>query len=114
MDEDRLAWWEIFVNVRRALTCVDYGRRHLKGTDPSIDLALITHSVAELELETLSLIDRQDRIVREGDGEEGVGKIARKAAQKAEMNAVKEAGKKAKDDKAKENKNDKSGEVKRA
>jgi len=71
VDMDRFNWWKVMVNLRRALVCIEYGRRHQTGLYVSLDLALTTHSVAALELEVLSLIDRIERavIVQEKEAE---------------------------------------------
>ncbi len=61
VDESRLLFWEIMANVKRALVCVELGRRHMSGLSVSLDLALMTHTVGHCELEILSLIDRAER-----------------------------------------------------
>ena len=56
-----LMWWELFGNIRWAVGSLAQAQRHLSGAERSIELASLGRICAEMELETLRLIDELDR-----------------------------------------------------
>jgi len=64
VDPARAYYWEVLGNVRWALGALGQARRHLSCLEPSIELASLGRIAAEMELETLNLIDEYD-----GEGE---------------------------------------------
>ncbi len=59
---ERAFYWEVMGNVRWALGALGQARRHLRGLEPSVELASLGRVAAEMELETLDLIEgRADR-----------------------------------------------------
>jgi len=61
VDPAHAYYWEVLGNVRWALGALGQARRHLSGLEPSIELASLGRVAAEMELETLNLIERYDR-----------------------------------------------------
>ncbi len=61
VDPARVYYWEVLGNVRWALGALGQARRHLSGLEPSIELASLGRVAAEMELETLNLIEGYDR-----------------------------------------------------
>ena len=56
-DPERVRFWEIVAHIRWAVIALQQTERHLSGREPSLELALTGRIPAELELETLRLID---------------------------------------------------------
>ena len=52
-----LYYWEVHANVKWAIATVTQARRHLSGAEPSMELASLGRMTAEIELETISLLD---------------------------------------------------------
>ena len=50
--------WEVFGNCKWAVGCLTQSRRHLRGLDRSVELAVLGRLAAEMEYELLELIDR--------------------------------------------------------
>lgn len=57
VDLDELRWWELFGNIRWAVGALAQAHRHLSGLERSIELASLGRICAEMELETLRLLD---------------------------------------------------------
>ena len=55
--ERELYWFEVASNLKWAIATVTQARRHLSGQEPSLELASLGRMTAEIELESLSLID---------------------------------------------------------
>jgi aminoglycoside phosphotransferase (APT) family kinase protein len=53
-----LAWWEVLGNTRWAVGCLTQSRRHLRGQERSVELAVLGRLAAEMEYELLDLIER--------------------------------------------------------
>lgn len=60
VDPDAVAYWEILGNLRWAVGCLSQAQRHLRGADPSIELASLGRRAAEMELEFLRLIEQAE------------------------------------------------------
>jgi aminoglycoside phosphotransferase (APT) family kinase protein len=54
VEEARVRWWELAATIRWATVAADQGGRHLAG-DTSLELALTSHIVPELELDVLRM-----------------------------------------------------------
>ncbi len=54
VQHDRVLWWELAATVRWAVVAADQGGRHLRG-DTSLELALTSHIVPELEMDVLRM-----------------------------------------------------------
>jgi len=52
-------WWEIMGNIRWGIICMSQANRHLSGEEPSVELASLGRRSAEMQLETLRLIQKQ-------------------------------------------------------
>mgnify|MGYP001627506253 CR=1 FL=1 len=50
-----LYYWEVFGELRWAMIAIGQGERHISGREPSLELALTSHIVPELELHILRL-----------------------------------------------------------
>lgn len=50
-----LYYWEVFAELRWAMIAIGQGERHISGREPSLELALTSHIVPELELHILRL-----------------------------------------------------------
>lgn len=48
-------YWEVFAHVRWAMIAIKQGERHISGREPSLELALTSHIVPELELHVLRM-----------------------------------------------------------
>ncbi|TBH21824.1 phosphotransferase family protein [Thermus thermamylovorans] len=55
---EELLWWEILGNVRWGLGALNQARRHLKGEERSVELAVLGRLAAEMEYEVLHLLER--------------------------------------------------------
>ena len=49
-----MLWWELAATIRWAVVAADQGGRHLAG-DTSLELALTSHIVPELEMDVLRM-----------------------------------------------------------
>ncbi len=49
VDDDAVRFWEIAATIRWAVIALSQARRHMSGTEPSLELALTGHIVPELE-----------------------------------------------------------------
>jgi len=56
--EEELFWWEVLGNVRWGLGALKQARRHLKGEERSVELAVLGRLAAEMEYEILDLLER--------------------------------------------------------
>jgi hypothetical protein len=52
-DEATLRWWELFGTARWAVICRRQAQRHLDGSEPSVELAVIGRRVCESEYDLL-------------------------------------------------------------
>ena len=52
---DDIYYWEVFAHVRWAMIAIKQGERHISGREPSLELALTSHIVPELELHVLRM-----------------------------------------------------------
>ncbi len=59
IDRRAIAYWEILGNFRWAVGCIQQAHRHLSGQAVSIELASLGRRTAEMELELLDLIQRE-------------------------------------------------------
>lgn len=50
-----LYYWEVFGELRWAMIAIGQGERHISGREPSLELALTSHIVPELELHILRM-----------------------------------------------------------
>jgi aminoglycoside phosphotransferase (APT) family kinase protein len=50
-----LYYWEVFAELRWAMIAIGQGERHISGREPSLELALTSHIVPELELHILRM-----------------------------------------------------------
>jgi aminoglycoside phosphotransferase (APT) family kinase protein len=55
---DELFWWEVLGNVKWAVGALTQSRRHLKGQERSVELAVLGRLAAEMEYELLDLLAR--------------------------------------------------------
>ncbi len=60
VDLKAVAFWEIFGNLRLAVTSLSQANRHLSGGDASVELASLGRRSAEMQLEMLRLIAQQE------------------------------------------------------
>lgn len=56
----RLRYWEIFGNVKWGIGALSQAARHLRGAEPSVELATLGRLAAEMELETLRLLSESE------------------------------------------------------
>ncbi len=56
--EGELFWWEVLGNVRWGLGALNQARRHLRGEDRSVELAVLGRMAAEMEYELLYLLEQ--------------------------------------------------------
>ncbi len=56
-----LLWWEVLGNAKWAVGALRQARRHLRGEERSIELAVMGRLAAEMEYELLDLIDKAER-----------------------------------------------------
>jgi aminoglycoside phosphotransferase (APT) family kinase protein len=61
VDLRAVKYWEILGNFRWAVGCIAQANRHLSGQAPSIELASLGRRTAEMELEVLDLIEREEK-----------------------------------------------------
>ncbi len=52
-----LDWWEVLGNVKWAIGSLTQSRRHLRGQERSVELAVLGRLAAEMEYELLDLLD---------------------------------------------------------
>lgn len=52
---EEVYYWEVFAHLRWAMIAIKQGERHLSGAEPSLELALTSHIVPELELHILRM-----------------------------------------------------------
>lgn len=50
-------WWELMGNIRWGIICMSQANRHLSGEEPSVELASLGRRSAEMQLESLRLIE---------------------------------------------------------
>lgn len=50
-------WWEVMGNIRWGVMCLSQANRHLSGAEPSVELASLGRRSAEMQLESLRLIE---------------------------------------------------------
>jgi aminoglycoside phosphotransferase (APT) family kinase protein len=55
---EELYAWEVFGNVKWAVGALAQGRRHLRGQDRDVELAILGRLAAEMEYELLDLIEK--------------------------------------------------------
>jgi len=55
---DELRWWEVLGNVKWAVGALTQSRRHLRGEERSVELAVLGRLAAEMEYELLDLIEK--------------------------------------------------------
>ena len=55
---DELLAWEVFGNCKWAVGALTQSRRHLRGEQRSVELAILGRLAAEMEYELLDLIER--------------------------------------------------------
>ncbi len=53
VDDARVRYWEIAATIRWAVIAISQAKRHISGTEPSLELALTGHIVPELELDIM-------------------------------------------------------------
>jgi aminoglycoside phosphotransferase (APT) family kinase protein len=58
VDVADLYWWEVLGNVRWAIGALTQARRHLGGSERSVELAVLGRLAAEMEYELLDLIEK--------------------------------------------------------
>lgn len=51
-------WWELMGNIRWGVICMSQANRHLSGAEPSVELASLGRRSAEMQLESLRLIEQ--------------------------------------------------------
>ncbi|WP_038072306.1 phosphotransferase family protein [Thermus scotoductus] len=56
--QEELFWWEVLGNVRWGLGALKQARRHLRGEERSVELAVLGRLASEMEYEVLYLLDR--------------------------------------------------------
>lgn len=56
--EEELFWWEVLGNVRWGLGALKQARRHLRGEERSVELAVLGRLASEMEYEVLHLLER--------------------------------------------------------
>ncbi len=61
VDRAAVDWWEIMGNIRWGIICMSQANRHLSGQEPSVELASLGRRSAEMQLETLRLIERVEQ-----------------------------------------------------
>ncbi|MGB1286379.1 MAG: phosphotransferase family protein [Aggregatilineales bacterium] len=58
VSRDAVTWWEILGNIRWGVICMSQANRHLSGEEMSVELASLGRRSAEMQLETLRLIEQ--------------------------------------------------------
>jgi aminoglycoside phosphotransferase (APT) family kinase protein len=54
---DSVDWWELLGNIRWGVICMSQANRHLSGEESSVELASLGRRSAEMQLESLRLIE---------------------------------------------------------
>lgn len=57
VNRDAVDWWELMGNIRWGVICLSQAERHLSGEEPSVELASLGRRSAEMQLESLRLIE---------------------------------------------------------
>lgn len=57
VSRDSVDWWELMGNIRWGIICMAQANRHLSGEEPSVELASLGRRSAEMQLESLRLIE---------------------------------------------------------
>ncbi|MGJ3238782.1 MAG: phosphotransferase family protein [Anaerolineae bacterium] len=57
VQRESVDWWEIMGNIRWGIICMAQANRHLSGQEVSVELASLGRRSAEMQLETLRLIE---------------------------------------------------------
>jgi aminoglycoside phosphotransferase (APT) family kinase protein len=60
--EEALHWWEVFGTVRWAVICRRQAQRHLDGSEPSVELAVIGRRICESEFDALCALGLADPV----------------------------------------------------
>jgi aminoglycoside phosphotransferase (APT) family kinase protein len=55
IDHEAVYYWEVFAHMRWAMIAIRQGERHISGKESSLELALTSHIVPELELHILRM-----------------------------------------------------------
>lgn len=58
VNRESVTWWEIMGNIRWGIICMSQANRHLSGKEHSVEFASLGRRSAEMQLETLRLIER--------------------------------------------------------
>lgn len=58
VNRDSVTWWEIKGNIRWGIICMSQANRHLSGKEKSVEFASLGRRSAEMQLETLRLIEQ--------------------------------------------------------
>jgi aminoglycoside phosphotransferase (APT) family kinase protein len=58
VEPEDLLWWEVLGNAKWAVGALTQSRRHLRGEERSVELAVLGRLSAEMEYELLDLIER--------------------------------------------------------
>ncbi len=59
VDRASVFYWQVMGNVRWAVGTLNQAQRHLRGVEPNLELASLGRRCAEMELETLRLIENE-------------------------------------------------------
>ncbi len=57
VNRESVDWWELVGNIRWGVICMSQAQRHLSGEEPSVELASLGRRSAEMQLESLHLIE---------------------------------------------------------
>jgi aminoglycoside phosphotransferase (APT) family kinase protein len=57
VNRDSVDWWELMGNIRWGVICMSQANRHLSGAEKSVELASLGRRSAEMQLESLRLIE---------------------------------------------------------
>lgn len=57
VSREAVDWWELMGNIRWGIICMAQANRHLSGEEPSVELASLGRRSAEMQLESLRLIE---------------------------------------------------------
>jgi len=57
VDRSSVDWWELIGNIRWGVICLSQAQRHLSGEESSVELASLGRRSAEMQLESLRLIE---------------------------------------------------------
>src|SRR5262249_58493483 len=58
VEPEDLLWWEVLGNTKWAVGALTQSRRHLRGQERSVELAVLGRLAAEMEFELLDLIGK--------------------------------------------------------